>query len=84
MSDFTGTGALVRLALRRDRVLLPVFMGILFLMLGSGASATIALYNDAASRLAAVQVINSASSTLDDVRPDHQVDSIWPLHVKPA
>ncbi len=79
MSNFTGTGALVRLALRRDRVLLPVFMGILFLMLGSGASATLALYSDEASRLAAVQVINSASSTLAMFGPIHDINSVGAL-----
>ncbi|HET8643476.1 MAG TPA: ABC transporter permease [Pseudonocardiaceae bacterium] len=44
MKAFTGTGALVRLALRRDRVLLPVWLGVFVLMAMSAAAGTIGLY----------------------------------------
>ncbi|WP_020521159.1 ABC transporter permease [Catelliglobosispora koreensis] len=50
MNSFTGTGALIRLILRRDRVLLPIwilFMGLLPLSLASG---TAALYPTDAGR----------------------------------
>ncbi len=57
-SSLTGTGALVRLALRRDRVLLPVWAVVLVGSAASSASATADLYPTVASRLAAAQTIN--------------------------
>jgi len=79
VSSFTGTGALVRLALRRDRILLPVFMLILLVTLGGSASATIALYPDTASRLAASTVINSTASTLAIYGPIFDPNSVGAL-----
>ena len=40
MNALTGTGTLVRLALRRDRVLLPVWIAVFVLMAVTSASAT--------------------------------------------
>lgn len=79
MSSFTGTGALARLALRRDRVLLPVFMVIFVAMIAGGTSATIALYPDTASRVSAATVINTAPSTLAMFGPIHDLTSIGAL-----
>lgn len=79
MSSLAGTRALVRLALRRDRVILPVFLGVVVLMVASGASATIALYPDAASRSQAATLINSAASTLAMYGPIHDPNSIGAL-----
>lgn len=81
MSSLAGTRALVRLAVRRDRVIVPVFLGIVVLMVASGASATIALYPDAASRIQAVELINSAASTLAMYGPIHDPNSIGALSV---
>jgi ABC-2 type transport system permease protein len=58
-SAFVGTGALVRLALRRDRVLLPVWLAVFVLMAWSSAVATIDLYPTAQSRLSASGGINN-------------------------
>ena len=49
-SAFTGTWPLVRLALRRDRVLIPVWLAVFVALAGSTASSTLALYPDIASR----------------------------------
>jgi ABC-2 type transport system permease protein len=58
-SGFTGAGALVRLALRRDRVLLPIWLSVFVLMAWSSAVATIDLYPTTASRLSASGGINN-------------------------
>jgi len=81
VSSFAGTRALVRLALRRDRVILPVFLAVVVLMVASGASATIALYPDAASRSQAVTLINSAASTLAMYGPIRDPNSIGALSI---
>ncbi|MFI5101035.1 MAG: ABC transporter permease [Actinomycetes bacterium] len=57
-TSLTGTGALVRLALRRDRVLLPVWAVVLVGSAASSASATADLYPTVASRLGAAETIN--------------------------
>lgn len=44
--SWTGTGSLLRLALRRDRILLPSIVGGLALLVIASAQATIALYPD--------------------------------------
>lgn len=81
MSSLAGTRALLRLALRRDRVVLPVFLVIVVGMVASSASATIALYPDAASRIEASTVINTATSTLAMFGPIHDPTSIGALSV---
>ena len=50
MSRFTGTGALVRLALRVDRIRLPVWVGAMTLIVVVTAISFAGLYPDAASR----------------------------------
>lgn len=62
MTGVTGVGPLVRLAVRRDRVLLPVWAVLLAGMAGLSASATVGLYPDLASRVQAAQNINATSS----------------------
>ncbi|MGZ4684244.1 MAG: ABC transporter permease [Oryzihumus sp.] len=47
---FTGTWPLVRLALRRDRVLIPVWLAVFVVLAGSTASSTLTLYPDIVSR----------------------------------
>jgi ABC-2 type transport system permease protein len=60
MNSFVGTGSLVRLALRRDRVLLPVWIATFVLMVTFSAGATTDLYPSAASRMQAALSINGA------------------------
>ena len=54
MNGFAGTGALLRLAARRDRVLIPVSILVLVAFVAGSAQATIALYPDAGSALGAM------------------------------
>jgi ABC-2 type transport system permease protein len=57
-----GTGALVRLGLRRDRWLLPAWILAFAAMAGFSASAAASLYPDAASRIGAADTINATAS----------------------
>jgi ABC-2 type transport system permease protein len=58
MDRFVGTWTLTRFALRRDRVLLPVWILVFSLMTVFSASATMALYPDVASRVTAASAVN--------------------------
>ncbi|WP_232828461.1 ABC transporter permease [Kribbella monticola] len=60
MKDFAGTATLVRLALRRDRVLLPVWIVVFVAMAAGSAQASIDLYPDVASRVSAASTTNSS------------------------
>lgn len=62
MSDLVGTTALVRLALRRDRVLLPLWLAVFAVSAGSSASATVGLYPTESSRVEAAAGINGTPS----------------------
>ena len=53
-----GTGAMLRLALRRDRVILPLWIVVFAGMVTFSAQATMELYPTAASRAAAVESLN--------------------------
>ncbi|MCK9823977.1 hypothetical protein NOCD_10830 [Nocardioides cavernae] len=59
-TDANGTAGLLRLNLRRDRVLLPVWIWLLMAMVAASAFATEGLYLDAADRVAAARLINSS------------------------
>ena len=58
MGRFVGTWTLTRFALRRDRILLPVWILVFSLMTVFSASATMALYPDEASRVTAASAVN--------------------------
>ena len=60
MTDFAGTATLVRLALRRDRVILPVWIAVFVAMAAGSASASIELYPDVQDRVSAAQTTNSS------------------------
>ncbi|NEA33760.1 ABC transporter permease [Streptomyces sp. SID13031] len=60
MNDFAGTATLVRLALRRDRVILPVWIVVFVAMAAGSAKASIDLYPDVASRVSAANTSNSS------------------------
>ncbi|GDY33062.1 ABC transporter permease [Gandjariella thermophila] len=62
MSALVGTGSLVRLALRRDRVLLPAWLAVFVLMAAGSAGATVGIYPTAASRAQAAASINDTPS----------------------
>ena len=62
MSDLTGTGALVRLALRRDRVMLPAWIAVFVVTAAASARAAVDLYPSASSRIEAAQALNSSQA----------------------
>lgn len=58
MRDFTGTIALTRFALRRDRVMLPTWIAVFVLTVLSSASATVGLYPTLQPRVEAASAVN--------------------------
>ncbi|MFC5182398.1 ABC transporter permease [Actinomadura harenae] len=60
MTALAGTGALTRLALRRDRIMLPVWIYLIVIMAASTVSSTKGLYPDVASR---AQLASNTNST---------------------
>lgn len=56
----TGTWSLVRLALRRDRIMIPVTLATLFVLVYTSVIATIDLYPDEAARILAARVSNAS------------------------
>jgi ABC-2 type transport system permease protein len=60
MTDFAGTATLVRLALRRDRILLPVWIVVFVTMAAGSAQASMDLYPDVASRVSAGNTTNAS------------------------
>ena len=59
---FVGTGNLLRLALRRDRVMLPVWAVVLAASLSLSAAATIALYSDQQALDTAAAAANASAA----------------------
>lgn len=57
--SLTGTGAMIRLALRRDRLLLPVWILVFTVLAASSAAATAGLYPTRAARVAAAEAANA-------------------------
>jgi ABC-2 type transport system permease protein len=62
VNDLAGTGALVRLALRRDRVMLPAWIVVFAVTAGASAGAAIDLYPSASSRIEAAQALNNSQA----------------------
>ncbi|HEX7746376.1 MAG TPA: ABC transporter permease [Micromonosporaceae bacterium] len=62
MTGLAGTGSLVRLALRRDRVMLAVWILIFIVTAAGSASATVGLYGTPESRMQAAASINNSPS----------------------
>lgn len=58
MNGYAGTGALVRLALRRDRVMLPVWLAAFVVTAAGSASATVGLYPTLPPRIQAAESFN--------------------------
>ncbi|MCA0335709.1 MAG: polyketide antibiotic transporter [Actinobacteria bacterium] len=64
MSGLTGTGTLLRLAARRDRVLIPVSALALTALSVGSAQATVALYTDPETAMAELGPVLNAPSTM--------------------
>ncbi len=64
MSGLAGTGTLLRVALRRDRVLLPVTGLLLVALAGGSASATRSLYADPAAAVAGARAANASPAVV--------------------
>jgi ABC-2 type transport system permease protein len=62
MSSLAGTGTLLRLAVRRDRIMLPVWIAVFVVMAAASASATIDLYPTEGSRVQAAVGMNGTPS----------------------
>jgi ABC-2 type transport system permease protein len=62
VTAYAGTGALIRLALRRSRIMLAVWIVLFVLFAGYSAVATVDLYPSPASRVAAADTINSSQA----------------------
>ena len=62
VSAYAGTGALVRLALRRSRIMLAVWVVVFVVFAAYSATATVDLYPSPASRIAAADTINSSQA----------------------
>ncbi len=60
MTSLAGTGPLLRLALRRDRVLIPVWLAVLVLVSYASAAAVPGLYADEVERVRAAEAINGS------------------------
>ena len=79
MSLLAGTAALVRLALRRDRVILVASVATLVVMVAAAAAATVGLYPDVQARVQAGVAVNSMTSTLFMFGPIHDETSLGAL-----
>ncbi|GAA3106579.1 ABC-2 type transport system permease protein [Kribbella aluminosa] len=60
MNDFVGTGTLVRLALRRDRLLIPIWIVVFVMSAAGSAKASIALYSDHNALVEAARTSNAS------------------------
>ncbi|PRZ41659.1 ABC-2 type transport system permease protein [Antricoccus suffuscus] len=64
MSGYEGTGTLVRLALRRDRIMMPVWLLIFVATAAGSAGATVSLYPTEQARAAAAQTSNASPALI--------------------
>jgi ABC-2 type transport system permease protein len=60
MNDFVGTGTLVRLALRRDRLMIPIWIIVFVISAAGSAKASIALYTDHNALVEAARTSNAS------------------------
>ncbi|HQR80420.1 MAG TPA: ABC transporter permease [Actinomycetota bacterium] len=78
-SQFARTGSLIRLALRRDRVLLPAWILGFAAIAGVSAGATVGLYPQEAQRVQAAEAVNSTSSLVALYGPIYDTTSLGAL-----
>ena len=64
MSALTATGTLTRLALRRDRALVPAWLAVLAALVYASAAATADLYPTEAARVATAEGLNATPSVV--------------------
>lgn len=62
MTALVGTGGLVRLALRRDRIRVPIWLGVFLIFAVTSAVGTVGLYPTVESRVQAAQSFNGTTS----------------------
>jgi ABC-2 type transport system permease protein len=77
--ELAGTAALVRLALRRDRVLIPAWVAFFAAMVWFSASATVGLYPTEAARIEAANTINATASVVALYGPIYDPTSLGAL-----
>ncbi|HZW43766.1 MAG TPA: ABC transporter permease [Dermatophilaceae bacterium] len=77
--ELTGTAALIRLALRRDRVLIPAWIVFFAATVWFSASATVGLYPSQASRIEAANTINATASMVALYGPIYDPTSLGAL-----
>lgn len=77
--DFARTGSLIRLALRRDRVLLPAWILGFAAVAGVSAGATVGLYPQESQRVQAAEAVNSTSSLVALYGPIYDTTSLGAL-----
>jgi ABC-2 type transport system permease protein len=77
--ELSGTAGLARLALRRDRVLLPLWVGLFAALVWFSASATVDLYPTLAARVEAANTINSAAAVVALYGPIYDPTSLGAL-----
>ena len=74
-----GVGHLVRLAARRDRVLVPVWFGVLLLVCYASASSTLTIYATEAEQVKAAEAINDSPGIVALYGPILDVHSLGEL-----
>jgi ABC-2 type transport system permease protein len=79
MTGLVGTGSLVRLALRRDRILASAWILIFVVMAAGSAGATAGLYDTHESRLAAAAGVNNTPSLVALYGPIYDPTSLGAL-----
>jgi ABC-2 type transport system permease protein len=79
--ELAGVGGLVRLALRRDRVLIPVWVGLFAGLAAVSASATAGLYPSLAARVEAANTINGTAATVALYGPIYDPTSLGSLSI---
>lgn len=79
MSRLTGTVALTRAAIRRDRVLVSVWVALLTLVVYASAAATAGLYPSEADRVGAARAINASGAVVALYGPILDVHSLGEL-----
>ncbi len=79
MRPYAGLGTMVRLALRRDRVLIPLWALILSTVVAGSVAATLDLYPDLAGRRAAALAADAAPAARFMYGPIHDPSSLGGL-----
>jgi len=76
---FVGTGTLVRLALRRDRLMVPIWLGVLFLFTIASSLSVQDLFSSATSRSDLVSSVGATPATVAMYGPSTDVGTLGGL-----